>query len=120
MLESYRGNFKKIRSRLGVENKMRDTYIIFSDNNEKANNKMQTLLEKIPIEKVKAIIKTKEGIREIKLIDGVRYCWLKPSLNCKGVKCTYAYIDKDLSQEILETIIYPIAFCCKKERTELF
>ena len=102
-------------------NNIKVSHIIFSNNKVKANEKMENILSQhILLDNVERIIRTKEEIKEIILKDGTRYIWCKPNDNARGYRCNHAFIDRDLSLEIIENNIIPIAFYCSKDTVEMF
>lgn len=102
-------------------NNIKVSCIVFSNDPEKANNEMEYILsEHILLDEIYEVRRMKEGIKEIKLKNGERYIWLKPNENAKGYRCNHAYIDRNLSLEVIENNIIPIAFYCSKDTVEMF
>lgn len=102
-------------------NNIKASYIIFSNNKAKVNVKMENIISQhILLDRIDRVIKTKEIIKEIILKDGTRYVWVRPNDTARGYRCNHAFIDRDLSLEIIENNIMPIAFYCSKDTVEMF
>ena len=48
------------------------------------------------------------------LKDGSRYTWIKPTNSSRGYKCSKAYIDKNLTLNELNKIVFPICIYCAR------
>lgn len=102
-------------------NNVKVRYILFSNDNIKANKKMEQILETIMLSDDKCrVMRVKDGIKEIRIEDGTRYVWVKPSDNSRGYRCNHAFIDRNLSLEIIENHVMPVAFYCGKDTVEIF
>lgn len=102
-------------------NNVKVNCIVFSNDSEKANKKMEYILsEHILSDEVHEVRRIKESIKEIRLKNGERYIWVKPNEYSKGYRCNHAFIDRSLSLETIETHIMPTAFYCGKDTVEMF
>lgn len=102
-------------------NNIKVNCIVFSNDSNKANDKMEEILNDLILLNVKYnVIKTKGGIKEITLEDGTRYIWVTPNENARSYRCNHAFIDRNLSLETIENYVIPISFYCSKDTVEMF
>lgn len=95
--------------------------IIFSNDSNKANEKMQDILGDLILSNSKYdVIRIKDNIKEIRLENGIRYIWVAPNENARGYRCNHAFIDRNLSLETIENYILPISFYCSKDTVQMF
>jgi len=65
-------------------------------------------------EDVERYMHSKDQI-DLLLKDGNRYSWIKPIEMSRGHKCCKAFIDKNLTLDVLHTVVVPICAYCTKE-----
>ena len=85
--------------------------IVFTNNRMKAKSIIDYYIKNY--EYVRAIIG--ENDMKVDLADGRRVKWVKPSDNARGHRCSEVYIDKDIDDDILNTVIKPICIHCTPE-----
>ncbi len=80
--------------------------IIFTANRAKGVDYLKEIIGKMPYESVKKI---SEGSfwTFAELTDGTTYEVRGASDSSRGCKCDKAYVDRDISKEFIENIIYP-------------
>ncbi|MDD4188271.1 MAG: hypothetical protein PHX04_05920 [Bacilli bacterium] len=81
--------------------------IVYGSTTEKAFNKLQELIDNMNQEDIKKVTKTSlnTGIFTIELKSGDCYKAVRASDNARGYRWQYAYIDKDISKELLDHVV---------------
>jgi len=82
--------------------------IVYGSTIEKSFNKLQELLDNMDLKDIRKATKTSPntGIFTIELNNGDYYKAIIASDNARGYRWQYAYIDKDISQEALDHVVY--------------
>jgi len=82
--------------------------IVYGSTVERAFNKLQESLDNMNPKDIRKVTKTSPntGIFTIELNNGDCYKAIRASDNARGYRWQYAYIDKDISQESLDHVVY--------------
>mgnify|MGYP001220132447 CR=1 FL=1 len=92
---------------------------IFTNNPYKAKSKLQEIYDKTDKNNIDVFVLSKFQ-KELRLLDGTRYIWIKPIDNSRGYRCANAFIDRELTLEELNNIVFPICVYCSKNTVEVF
>jgi len=92
---------------------------IFTNDENKAENKIQEIYNKLDKNNIYRLINSKNQ-KELQLLDGSRYVWIKPIDSSRGYKCTEAFIDRELTLEELQYNVLPICIYCGKDTVKVF
>lgn len=86
---------------------------IFTNNRDKAS----IIFEDLYNQNKENIERYRQGKDQIDLLlkDGTYYTWIKPINMSRGHRCCKAYIDKNLTLDILNTVVVPICAYCTRE-----
>jgi len=81
--------------------------IVYGSTIERAFNKLQELLDHMNLKDIRKVTKTSPntGIFTVELKNGDYYIALKACDNVRGYRWQYAYIDKDINQELLDHVV---------------
>ena len=60
------------------------------------------------------LVKSKNNMW-INLLDGRRVKWVDPTEHIRGYQCSEAYIDREIDENILNTVVMPICIFCTRE-----
>ena len=92
---------------------------IFTNDANKAEGKIQDIYNKLGEDNTKRFINSKNQ-KELQLLDDSRYIWIKPIDSARGYKCTNAFIDRGLTLEELQHVVFPICRYCGKDTVKVF
>jgi len=86
---------------------------IFTNNRDKAS----IFFENLYGENKENVDKYMRSESQLSLLlkDGTYYTWVKPIDNSRGHRCCKAYVDKNLTLDILNTVVVPICAYCTRE-----
>ena len=86
---------------------------VFTNKRDKASIIFEELYSQNK-ENVERYRQSKDQI-DLLLKDGDYYTWIKPTDNSRGHRCYKAFIDKNITLDILNTIVVPICVYCTRE-----
>lgn len=92
---------------------------IFTNDADSAEFKIMEIYNSTPKNMVHQL-KNSRDIKELRLVNGSRYIWIKPSNNSKGYRCSNAIIDRRVTLEELHNHILPICVYCGKDNVNVF
>lgn len=93
---------------------------IFTNNELKAESKIMEIYNNTPKNMVHQLVNSRD-IKELRLVNGSSYIWIKPSHNSRGYKCANAIIDRRVTLEELHNYILPICvYYCGKNNVSVF
>ena len=84
-------------------------------------DKCNTIFKKIYSENEKNIeyFKNSTYSKELKLLSGEVYVWIKARKSSRGHKCSKAYIDKNIPLDILHNIVLPICVLVSRKDVKI-
>lgn len=84
------------------------TVLVVGSTLEKANNKLEEIYDSLNKDEVKSYYKSTNG-SNITMLDGTQYKAFGLNEYTKGIRWDCAYIDENLSLNLLDSIIFPMA-----------
>lgn len=92
---------------------------IFTNNKSKAENKIKEIYSKFNKNNIYNLLNSKHH-KELQLIDGSRYVWIKPNSSSRRYRCASAFIDRELTLEELQYNVFPMCVYCGRDTVEVF
>ena len=81
--------------------------IVYGSTTERAFNKLQELLDNMNLKDIRKVTKTSlnTGMFTIELNNGDYYKAIRAGDNVRGCRWQYAYVDKDINQELFDCVV---------------
>lgn len=111
--------FDRESSEMGGLNNIKIAYGVITDDWGKAHLKFQELRCKYENEEIE-VFSISENYMELRLINGKRYVWVRPSLCARGYRFANIIIDRNIGFEALNEVIIPICYACGRDNVEIF
>lgn len=88
---------------------------IFTNNSSKAEDKLKEIMNNFNNEEIYGLILSSDR-KELKLNNGERYIWIRPTDNSRGYRCKKAIIDREISyKELMEHVAYVCMYCGEED-----
>lgn len=116
--EIIKGIFDCDSHNLGGLNNIKVQCGIFTNDSSKAENKLIEIKNKFNDDEIERLILSEQN-KELRLKNGNRYVWIKLIESSKGYRCRKAIIDRGVSLEQLDEIVFPICQYCGRDDIEI-
>lgn len=113
--EAIKGLFNGKSRELNGLNNVKVQCGIFTNNASKVEDKLKEIMNNFNNEEIDSLILSSDR-KELRLKNGEKYIWIRPTDNSRGYRCKKAIIDREISyKELMEYVAYVCMYCGEED-----